>query len=213
MIRAVLFDLDGTLLHTLPDMVIALNAALADCGLPIRTMSEIRSFVGNGTKMLVARAVPAGTDTSTAERVYEGYCANYAVCWPDHTAPYQGVPELLRALKERGIAAAVVTNKNHGDAQAMIRRIFGDLIAFTEGRREGRPPKPSPESAEAALKILGIVREEALYVGDSGVDAQTAQNAGMDAVLAAWGYWDEERLLSCPARGVIHRPEQLLDYL
>ncbi|MBR6209194.1 MAG: HAD-IA family hydrolase [Oscillospiraceae bacterium] len=213
MIRAVLFDLDGTLLYTLPDMAAALNAALASRGFPARTLSEVRGFVGNGVRKLVERACPPGTDEAAREAVYREYERRYAAHWRDSTAPYPGIPELLGALRRRGIAAATVTNKAHGDAAAMMEHFFGPLIAHTEGKKDGRPTKPGPESAFAALAALGVSPGEALYVGDSGVDAQTGENAGMDTVLVSWGYWDEERLQSCRARGIIHTPAELLDYL
>jgi len=208
-IRTVLFDLDGTLLYTLPDMRRALNHALALRGFPPRTMEEVRSFVGNGVRRLVERGLPPGAEAA-AEAVYRDYEAYYAVHGQEHVEYYPGIRELLSALRARGIRLGVVTNKTHAAAESMIRRFFGDTMDVTEGKREGRPTKPSPEAVWDAMAALGAERTSTLYVGDSAVDARTAENAGIGCVLASWGYRDRAELESCGALGVIDRAEQLL---
>ena len=207
---AVLFDLDGTLLYTLPDMREALNRALTLCGHPTHTLEEVRTFVGNGVRKLVERAVPAGADP---DPVYEAYEAWYARHGQDHVTVYPGIRETLAALRALGLRTGVVTNKNHADAVPMIERFFGPDMDVTEGKRPGRPVKPSPESLWDALKYLDVPRERALYVGDSGVDAATAANAGLACVLVSWGYRDRQELETCRALGVIDRPEELIDYI
>ena len=210
---SVLFDLDGTLLYTLPDMRAALNRALALNGFPERTLPEVRSFVGNGVRKLIERAVPEGDGNPRFEAVWQEYNTYYALHGCDTTAPYPGVPELLDALRTRGVRTAVVTNKTHSDAEPMIRRFFGDRIGLTGGKTPEYATKPAPDSLLAALAALGTVPARALYVGDSGVDAQTARNAQVACVLAAWGYWDRDRLEACPALGLISAPAELLTYL
>lgn len=213
MIKAVLFDLDGTLLYTLPDMAEALNWALDVSGLPERSVAEIRSMVGRGVPNLVGRAVPPGTDEATRAKVVEDYQEYYTLHRNDHTAPYPGIPELLGELHRRGIRTAAVTNKLHSDAEPMIDGFFGHLIDHTEGKKEGRPRKPDPAAVLDALGAFGVQPQEALYVGDSGVDAATGKNAGLKTLLVAWGYRDEEELRCCPHDAIIHDPAELLEYI
>ena len=213
MIKAVLFDLDGTLLYTLPDMALALNHGLASRGLPPRSLEDVRRFVGSGVPALVKRAAPPGTpetELSAVENAYEEY---YAVHRMDHTEPYPGIPELLRELRSRGIAAGVVTNKLHADAAPMVEGALTGLLDHIEGKKEGRPRKPRPDAALDALEALGADPAEGMFVGDSGIDAETGRNAGMKTVLVAWGYRDEEELRTYPAAGIIRRAEELLAYL
>ena len=209
---AVLFDLDGTLLYTLPDMRLALNRALELCGHPPRTMEEVRSFVGNGVRKLVERALPPGAE-GDLEKVYAAYEAWYIDHGQDHVEYYPGVREMIAALRERGIRTGVVTNKTHPAAAAMIEHFFGDTMDVTEGKRDGRPTKPSPESVWDALDRLGVSSERALYVGDSGVDAETAKNAGLECVLVSWGYRDRPELERCGVLGVIDQAAELLKYI
>ena len=213
MIKAVLFDLDGTLLYTLPDMALALNFGLRSRGFPPRTLEEVRRFVGSGVPALVERAAPPETPEAERAAVEQAYQEYYAVHRMDHTAPYPGIPELLRELRERGIAVGVVTNKLHADAAPMLEGSLAGLVDQIEGEKEGRPRKPRPDAALDALKALGATPAEGIFVGDSGIDAETGRNAGMKTVLVAWGYRDEEELRTYPAAGIIRRPEELLAYL
>ena len=209
---AVIFDLDGTLLYTLPDIAAAVNAALRAVQRPERTIAEIRSMVGNGARMLITRALGAGQESMVDETlaVYEKLYAAHA---QEHVTPYAGIPELLCELRRRGIRTACVTNKDHTDAAPMLARFFGDAISHTEGRKPGRATKPAPDAVFDALAALGVDRTRALYVGDSGVDSQTAQNAALPCVLCDWGYWDRDRLEACAALGIISAPAELLQYV
>ena len=209
---AVLFDLDGTLLYTLPDMRDALNRALTRYGHPARTLEEVRSFVGNGVRKLVERSLPPGA-AADAEKVYRAYEEWYALHGQDHVEYYPGVREMIAALRSRGIRTGVVTNKTHPDAAAMIEKFFGGAMDVTEGKRDGRPTKPSPESVWDALDRLGVSRDRALYVGDSGVDAETAKNAGLACVLVSWGYRDRRELERYGVLGVIDQAAELLNYI
>ena len=208
----VLFDLDGTLLYTLPDMRLALNRALERFGHPPRTMEEVRSFVGNGVRKLVERALPPGAEAD-ADGVYRCYSEWYSLHGQEHVVYYPGIRELLAVLRERGIRTGVVTNKTHADADAMIRRFFGDSVEVTEGKRDGRPTKPSPEAVWDAMKILGVSPERTLYVGDSGVDAETARNASIACVLVSWGYRDRTELERHGVLGVADTAAELLNYI
>lgn len=209
---AVLFDLDGTLLYTLPDIAAAVNAALREMRRPERTVEEIRSMVGNGARTLIARALGAGQE-ALIDDTLSVYARLYAAHAQDHVTPYPGVPELLCALSRRGICTACVTNKDHTDAAPMLAHFFGDALSHVEGRKPNRPPKPAPDAVLAALAALGVSRDRALYVGDSGVDSETARNAALPCVLCDWGYWDRDKLENCAALGIISAPAELLQYV
>lgn len=209
---AVLFDLDGTLLYTLPDIAGAVNAALRSVGCPEHTEHEIRSMVGNGARMLITRALGEGRE-ALLEQTLAYYSEYYAAHSQERVTPYPGIPEMLDELRARGIRTACVSNKDTTDAAPMVARFLGDRIAHTEGKNPDRPTKPAPDAVYAALAVLGVSKDRALYVGDSGVDSQTAQNAGMPCVLCDWGYWDRSRLEECTALGIIHAPAELLQYL
>ena len=141
------------------------------------------------------------------------YARLYAAHAQEHVTPYAGIPELLDALHERGIRTACVTNKDHTDAAPMLQKFFGERISHVEGRKPGRPTKPAPDAVYDALKALGADPSRALYVGDSGVDSETAKNASLPCVLCDWGYWDRDRLENCAALGVISAPAELLQYV
>jgi len=206
----VLFDLDGTLLYTLPDLAACLNRALVKNGQSPHPVEEICSFVGWGVRMLVAQALPGGADDPLYDPIMADYRADYAVHGSDHVEIYEGILPLLDALDERGIAAAVVTNKPQIDADPMIRRFFGDRFPLVVGKRPENAPKPEPDSVLLAMRELKADPARTLYVGDTEVDHLTAQNAGIPCVLAAWGYRSREQLDALGAYRVIPRPEELL---
>lgn len=210
---AVLFDLDGTLLYTLPDIAESLNRALESRGYPAHGLEAVRGFVGNGAARLVARALPGGADNPDYAAVRQAYDRIYAAHACDRTRPYPGVQELLAALKRRGIRTGVVTNKADSDARPMIRRYFPGMVDAVRGKREGCPTKPAPEAALAVLAELGCRRDRALLVGDSSVDRETARNAGLACVLVAWGYEDLTDPAPTPVLGILRRPEELLSYV
>ena len=186
--RAVIFDLDGTLLNTLEDLAASTNAALAAFSMPLRTVDEVRRFVGNGIANLIRRAVPAGTDEETTGRVLEAFKAHYAVHALDRTALYPQAVTALEGLKKAGIPCAVVSNKADFAVQTLHETFFRGLVTASFGERPGYPRKPNPALTELALSRLGIPKTDAVYVGDSDVDAATARNAGMPGILVDWGF-------------------------
>ena len=214
MIKTVLFDLDGTLLNTIDDLADAGNWVCAQHGWPEFTVEQFKHMVGNGIPKLVERFSPenARTPEQLAATLAE-FTARYDAHKEDKTAPYPGIPELLDALHERGIRTACVTNKDHTDAAPMLQKFFGERISHVEGRKPGRPTKPAPDAVYDALKALGADPSRALYVGDSGVDSETAKNASLPCVLCDWGYWDRDRLENCAALGIISAPAELLQYV
>jgi len=162
--------------------------------------------------MLITRALGPGQE-ALIDDTLAVYARLYAAHAQEHVTPYEGIPELLDALHERGIRTACVTNKDHTDAAPMLQKFFGERISHVEGRKPGRPTKPAPDAVYDALKALGADPSRALYVGDSGVDSETAKNASLPCVLCDWGYWDRDRLENCAALGVISAPAELLQYV
>ncbi|MCH5191450.1 MAG: HAD family hydrolase [Oscillospiraceae bacterium] len=190
--NTVIFDLDGTLLDTLDDLTDSVNYALDKSGMPLRTKDEIRRFVGNGVRVLIKRAVPEGTDDSAYEVCFKDFREYYVAHMEDKTAPYDGVCELLRDLKNEGFKTAIVTNKADFAAQDLCRRMFGKNIDAIVGSVDGRPNKPAPDGVFYALELLDESAENALFVGDSDVDIQTAQNASIEPIGVLWGFRDKE---------------------
>ena len=211
--NAAVFDLDGTLLDTLEDLYLATNQALERHALPLRTREEVRMFVGNGVEMLIRRAVPAGTCEDTVGTVLADFKAIYAAICEDHTAPYEGIFDLLTALRERRIRVAVVSNKFDAATKQLCQKYFGDLVEIAVGERAGIRKKPCPDTVFEALSILGVAAEDAVYIGDSDVDIETAQGAGMPCLSVTWGLRDEDFLLEHGATVLVCTPEELLRML
>lgn len=208
--QTAVFDLDGTLLDTLEDLYLATNHALRLHGLPLRTRDEVRLFVGNGVEMLIRRAVPASTNEETTQAVLGDFKTTYAAICEDHTRPYDGILDMLTALRERGIRVAVVSNKFDAAVKQLCEKYFGDLVEVAIGERAGVRKKPAPDTVYEALKELGVTSEGAVYIGDSDVDIQTARNCGMPCISVTWGLRDKDFLLQNGAEILVNTPEKLL---
>ena len=204
------FDLDGTLLDTLEDLYLATNSALESHSMPRRSRDEVRMFVGNGVEMLIRRAVPAGTDEETTLAVLADFKTTYAAICEDHTRPYDGILDMLRALREKGIRVAVVSNKFDAATKQLCQKYFGDLVEVAIGERTGVRKKPAPDTVYEALKELGMTATGAVYIGDSDVDIQTARNCGMPCISVTWGLRDKDFLLQSGAEILVDTPERLL---
>ncbi len=211
MYEAIIFDLDGTLLDTLEDLYLSVNAALLACGLPARKKEEVRAFVGNGIVKLMKRAT-GEVSPEVEGRALAAFKAHYAVHCEDNTKPYDGVMELLAACKERGIKTAVVSNKADFAVQKLVKSFFGDLIctAVGENEEEGVRKKPAPDSLLAVMEKLRVSAEKVVYVGDAEVDIQTAENAGVDCISVSWGFKDREFLVRSGARRIVDTPREVL---
>ena len=207
------FDLDGTLLNTLGDLADSVNAVLERYGYPVRTEEEVRRFVGNGVPLLIERALPSGTGREEYETCLQAFKEHYRKNMCRKTAPYPGIPELLRELKRRGVKMAVVSNKFDAAVRELCKKYYGGMISVAIGESAHVRKKPAPDSVWRALRELGAERESALYIGDSDVDIQTARNAGLAGVGVTWGFRDRALLEREGARYLIDRPEQLLDIL
>lgn len=210
--KALIFDLDGTILDTLDDLADALNYALQTHGYPRRTVEEVRRMVGNGIGNLVSRGIQEGREPQSDGEVQEvlktfkGYYADHC---RDKTKPYDGVLEALDQLKKAGYALALVSNKADFAVQELRGVFFPGVFDYVTGERSGVARKPAPEMVHNARAALGVVPEECVYIGDSEVDVATARNAGVDMVAVTWGFRTKEDLLAAGARRFADTPREL----
>lgn len=211
--NTVIFDLDGTLLNTLDDLCDSTNYALSSHGLPVRTLSEVKSFVGNGVRLLIERAVPAGTSPELIHSVYDTFKAHYIKHMKDKTGPYDGILKLLTELKARNVRTAIVSNKYDAAVKQLASEYFNGLITQAIGESPTIPKKPAPDSVYAAMKSLNASKDHCLYVGDSDVDMKTALNAGVTGVGVTWGFRSRDCLISSGAVHIIDQPMELLALL
>lgn len=214
MIRSILFDLDGTLLDTLDDLANSVNYALRTHHLPERSHTEIRSFLGNGIRNLMLDAVGRGMSDEAFEPVFQTFRTYYVEHCLDKSKPFAGIIDLLKALQQRSITMAVVSNKLHPAVVELNERFFKDYITSAVGESAMVRRKPNPDAVLAALSELGCSKDEAVYVGDSEVDLHTAQNAGMQCMLVLWGFRDEDFLRSLPGASLFAQcPADILSWL
>ena len=207
--KAVLFDMDGTLLDTLADMAAAVNHILSVHGYPLRTVEEVRAFVGNGARKLMERALPPDVTGDAFEALLEEYRQWYEAHACVKTAPYPGIPAVLAALHRAGVRCAVVSNKPDGATRELAARFFPGLPAF--GQQDGIPAKPAPDMVYHALAELGVEASAAAYVGDSEVDVALARNAGLPLVAVSWGFRGREALEEAGAVLVVDDAATLLE--
>ena len=207
--KAVIFDLDGTLMNTLFDLYNAVNRALAAFGMPLVTLEKVRFSVGNGVGKLVERCLPADR-SGDYDAVLARFNAEYAQCKEDHTLPFDGVTETLTALKNAGVKIAVVSNKTESAVKELCAEEFSGLTDIEVGDDGVRPLKPDPAPVLYALSSLNMGADEAVYVGDQEVDIVTARNAGIAFVGAGWGSRGEKLLKAAGAQTVISDIRQLL---
>ena len=203
-----LFDMDGTLLDTLADLTAAVNHTLAQYGYPRRTIEQVRKGLGNGAAKLMAAMLPQGEETPGFADIMRDYRAWYQAHACVETCPYPGVPEMLKRLRQRGCKVAIVSNKPHGAACELAERFFPGVPTF--GERPETPRKPAPDMVFHALAALGAGKENAVYVGDSEVDVQTARNAGLPVIGVAWGFRGREALAAAGAETIVDTAAELL---
>jgi phosphoglycolate phosphatase len=215
MIKLVIFDLDGTLLDTIADLANSTNYALQHCGFPVHSMEAYRFFVGNGIGRLFERALPQGEQTEeNILRIRQAFLAYYGEHHTDCTAPYPGIPELLEQLQEEGFLLAVASNKYQEATSGLIAHYFpGISFVRVLGQREGVNPKPDPAIVYDILSAASATSRETLYVGDSGIDMQTAVNSGVISCGVTWGFRPRAELESFSPDYIADRTEEIRDFL
>ena len=212
-IKAVIWDLDGTLLNTLDDLAASVNAALAMNGMPLRSTEEVRAFVGNGIRNLMIRAVPGGEANPAFDKALEDFIRHYGAHSRDRTRPYDGILEMLDKLSAEGVKHAIVSNKIDFAVKALSRAYFGERMCAAIGDDPSRARKPAPDSVFAAMREMGVTAQETVYVGDSDVDVLTARNAGVPCVAVLWGFRDEACLRAAGAERLARTPDELREII
>lgn len=209
----ILFDLDGTLLNTLDDLTDSVNAVMRKKGCGERTKGEIKEFIGDGARMLMKRALPPGTAEEEILRCLTEFRKIYHENMQNRTMPYEGIPNLLKKLKEMGMKVGVVSNKPDEATREMNRFYFGEYIDAAIGDNTDRMKKPEPDNVYEALRQLNAQKDKSIYVGDSDIDVKTAKNSGLDFVGVTWGYRSRKTLEAAGADHIIDEPEQLLAFI
>lgn len=193
--NALIFDLDGTLVESLPGIAASLNRALSLHGLPSHSHAAVRSFIGDGAKMLVTRALAGVARLDLLDSVLKSFAEDYAVSWPSGTAVYPGIPQLLENLNARSIPLAVLSNKPHPFTVEIVEKLFPENTFTTIlGNRDDKPHKPDPSGALEIAAALGVSSENCTLIGDSTMDLDTAENADMKSIAVTWGYHDRAQL-------------------
>lgn len=212
-VKAIVFDMDGTLLDTLQDLTNAVNVVLEKYHLPLKTVEQVCKVVGNGARNLVKGVVSDGEKHPKFEAIFEEYKAYYAEHCEEETRPYEGIRELLEELKIQEYKMAVVSNKPDQAVKILAEKYFPGCFQVAVGDREGYNRKPAPDLVYKALEELQVSKDDAIYVGDSDVDLMTAMNAELPCVSVTWGFRDREFLLEHGASIFIDNPMELTQVL
>ncbi len=214
--KACIFDLDGTLTSTLDSIHYSVNETLKEMKLPNITKEECRQFVGDGARCLMERALfrTGEENVSRIEEAMKVYGRIFDENCTYLVEPYEGIVDMLQALKARNIKLAVLSNKPHPQTVKVVREIFGeDVFDFVQGQTEGIPKKPDPTGVWRLREKMGVLEEECLYIGDSEVDIQTGTRAGAKTVGVLWGFRSREALIEAGAKNLITHPKELFDFL
>lgn len=209
----VIFDLDGTLLDTLDDLCNSVNYSLRTNNFPERSLAEVRTFVGNGIRLLIERSVPEGTNKELIDKTFECFKTYYAVHCNDKTKTYPGVMDMLKELKKNGYKIAVLSNKAQYAVTKLCDIYFNNLLDDAVGARENVAKKPSPDALYICAENNNINLNNVIYVGDSDVDVATANNAGVRGIAVTWGFRSRELLIKCGAENLADNTDELLQIL
>ncbi|HQC55210.1 MAG TPA: HAD family hydrolase [Clostridia bacterium] len=210
-IKAVLFDLDGTLVDTFLDLYDATNYSMTKTHNPTRTESEIKSFVGRGVNNLVHSAL--GDNVKSESEAREYFIEYYNSHLTAKSLPYPGIPKLVNDLIKKGYILGVVTNKREHLAEKIVEFFFPSLFSAVVGERKGFPTKPNPDMIERALELLGVDAKETVFVGDSEIDYYTAINADVTGITCTWGFSDKADLMKLSPEYIVDYPAEILKIL
>ena len=212
-INTVIFDMDGTVLDTLDDLADSVNFVLAKYGMPARSTEEYRQFFGNGIRYAVRCAVPPHCPDDVIDGMLPVFREHYNRHCLDRTRPYSGIPELMEELKKQGYKMAIVSNKIDSAVKELNDRFFSDYVSIAVGEKPGIRRKPAADTVLAALAELNASGDEAVYIGDSEVDLQTAGNAGLPCIAVLWGFRDRKLLAENGATVFADTPNDILSIL
>ncbi len=212
MIKALLFDLDGTLVNSLEDLKNSTNFALQKKGFPIHKTECYKYFVGDGMAKLIERALPEDKrDKETVQTTLKIFLEHYAQHYVDETVPYDGIVQLLDELAHYKLA--IISNKNQEMATFVVGKLLGDKFQIVCGKRENYPTKPDPKLTLEIISELGVKPSECVFIGDSGMDMAVAKNAGCVALGVLWGFRKEDELRENGADYIVSSPSEILDVL
>ena len=212
-IDTVIFDMDGTVLNTLEDLADSVNYVLDRFDLPTREIAEYRLFFGSGIRYAISCAVPDGTPEELIDQMLPVFKKHYGVHCLDRTRPYDGILDLMRSLKEHGYRMAIVSHKIDPAVKELNERFFSEFVEVAIGEKEGIRRKPAPDTVEQALRELGCSKEQAVYVGDSEVDLQTAKNTGIPCIAVLWGFRDKAFLVDQGAAVFAEKPDDVFSLI
>ena len=207
--KAVLFDMDGTVLDTLDDLADSVNRSLREFGLPEVSRFQVGQSLGNGAKYLIRHCLPEGSDEALCEQVLAFYKPWYDAYCRIKTKPYDGILPLMEALQAEEIRQAIISNKPDSAVQELAEAFFPGLMDVVIGESPAVRRKPSPDTVLAAARQMGLMALDCVYIGDTEVDLETARNAGMDCIPVSWGFRTEEQLRAAGAEEIIRSPEEL----
>ena len=214
MIKAVLFDLDGTLVNSLEDLAASTNYALAKFGFPTKKIEEFKYFVGDGIPKLIERVLPENSrDNDTHSKILKTFMNHYRLHYADNTTVYYGINEVLQELKSQNIKIAVISNKAQEMASAVVKKLLGDGFDIVCGKKAEYPAKPEPALTLKIIDKLGVNPSECVIVGDSGIDCKTAVNAGCIGVGVLWGFRTKAELLENGANYIANNPQDIVSII
>lgn len=213
MINNVVFDMDGTILNTIDDIANSVNFALSKCGYPLRSMQEVLSFVGNGVKVLMQKAMPQGYTQKQFDECFAIFMEHYNEHKNDNTAPYDGILQLMEELQKSGVKMSVVSNKFDAGVKELANNLFKGYLPVAIGESEKVLPKPNPSGVWLAMQLMGASKEDTVYIGDSEVDFQTAKNSGLTFIAVTWGFRPKSLHIDLGVKYIAEKPMDIVEIL
>ena len=212
-IDTIIFDLDGTLLNSLGDLHACFNHAIKSFGYPERSLNEIKSFVGNGIKKAIERAIAKPIEDSDLNKIVDYFRIYYKDHMLEFTKPYEGIIEMLKEARKKGYKLAVVSNKYDDEVKMLVKNYFGEYIDIAIGEGHGIRKKPEIDGVIEAINELDSNLKRAIFIGDSDVDIKTARNAGIHCISVTWGFRDRDFLMTEGAEFFANHPKEILEII